>query len=334
MAHPEMVDPSNMLTPRRFLPSLSLLAAFEAAARTESITQAARELSLTQSAVSRQIKALEEQLGVELFHRERQSIRLTVGGAVYAREVRPALARISSASLNLRANPAGGTLTLAILPTFGTRWLAPRLPAFLSAHTGVTINLVTRLSRFDFSTEAIDAALHFGQPDWPACGFAHLRDEVVLPVCSPELRKRLKFTHPADLLQGPLLHLVSRPDGWERWLAAQSVAPMQLQGMLFDQFATLAQAAIAGLGIALIPRFLFQDELTSGKLVAVLDLPIKSEGAYYLCWPDAHADHPPLIAFRSWITAETTKLSEPHHQRSDSETLTLRQPRSTADAPR
>lgn len=293
-----------MLTPRRFLPSLSLLAAFEAAARTQSITLAARELSLTQSAVSRQIRALEEQLGVELFHRERQTIRLTVGGSGYVREVRAALAMISSASLNLRANPAGGTLTLAILPTFGTRWLAPRLRGFLALHTGVTFNLVTRLTQFDFATDAVDAALHFGEPDWPGCGFAHLRDEVVLPVCSPALRAQLDVSQPSGLLQAPLLHLVSRPDAWERWFAAQKVTPTQVHGMLFDQFATLAQSAVSGLGVALMPQFLFQEELSSGKLVAAIDLPVRSEGAYYLCWPEAQKDHPPLAAFRSWICRE------------------------------
>jgi LysR family glycine cleavage system transcriptional activator len=293
-----------MLTPRRFLPSLSLLAAFEAAARTQSVTLAAQELALTQSAVSRQVKALEQQLGVELFHRERQTIRLTIGGAAYAREIRAALAMISSASLNLRANPAGGTLTLAILPTFGARWLAPRLRDFLASHTGVTINLLTRLTRFDFATDAVDAALHFGQPDWPGCGFAHLRDEDVLPVCSPALKARLDLVAAADLLQAPLLHLVSRPDAWEQWFLAQKVPTAQLQGMLFDQFATLAQAAVSGLGVALLPRFLFQDELDSGKLVAALDMPVKSNGAYYLCWPDALKDHPPLAAFRAWICDE------------------------------
>lgn len=153
-----------MLMPRRFLPSLSLLTAFDAAARTGSITKAARELNLTQSAVSRQIKLLEQQLEVELFVRERQTIRLSLAGEVYAREIRDALHRISMASLNLRANPRGGTLNLAILPTFGTRWLAPRLPRFLARHAGITINLVTRLSQFDFRLEPVDAAIHFGAP--------------------------------------------------------------------------------------------------------------------------------------------------------------------------
>ncbi len=300
-----------MLSPRRFLPSLALLSAFEAAARTQSITAAARELSLTQSAVSRQIKALEGQLGVELFRRERQTIRLNGGGLAYAREIREALVKISTASINLRANPKGGTLTLAILPTFGTRWLAPRLPGFVARHPGVTLNLVTRLTRFDFTTEAVDAAIHFGAADWPDCGFAQLCTEEVWPFCAPGYRDLHGFSSPEDLEAAPLLHLVSRPDYWERWFLSQNIAPKTPHGMLFDQFATMTQATISGLGVALLPAFLFQDEIADGKLVPALDLPMQSPGAYHLCWPQAQADHPPLVAFRDWIVAEAAQQNQP-----------------------
>ena len=194
-----------MLTPRRFLPSISLLTAFEAAARTGSMTVAAHELSLTQSAVSRQIRALEEQLGLELFIRERQTIRLTAAGDAYAREIREALRKISTASFNLRANPRGGTLNLAILPTFGTRWLAPRLPKFLAQNPGVTINLATRLSYFDFRTETLDAAIHFGEPNWPGAEMALLRSEEVIPACSPNLKRQWNFRVASDLKKAPLL---------------------------------------------------------------------------------------------------------------------------------
>ncbi|AWK88801.1 LysR family transcriptional regulator [Azospirillum thermophilum] len=294
-----------MQSPRRFLPSLPLLSAFEAAARTGSITAAARELSLTQSAVSRQIKALEEQLEVQLFHRERQTIRLTPGGDTYAREIRDALRKITSASLNLRANPYGGTLTLAILPTFGNRWLAPRLPKFLAANPGITINLLTRITRFDFRLEPVDAAIHFGTADWPGADVAFLRPETVVPACSPELRDRFAFREPADIRKAPLLHLTSRPDAWERWLETYGVAANAVHGMLFDQFATVAQAAISGLGVALLPLFLFEEELASGRLVPALDLPTASSASYYLVWPTDRATHPPLIAFRDWLLEET-----------------------------
>ncbi len=299
-----------MLAPRRFLPSIAHLAAFEAVARTGSVTSAARELDLTQSAVSRQIKALEEHLGVELFLRERQTVRLTLAGDAYAREIREALRRISSASLNLRANPHGGTLNLAILPTFGTRWLAPRLGRFLGANPGVTINLVTRLSSFDFRLDSIDAAIHFGHPHWPGAELAFLMSERTLPACSPDFFKRNEITRPEDLLSVPLLHLTTRSDAWERWFADNGVAFESVHGMLFDQFATAAQAAIAGLGVALLPTFLIQDELERGDLVAAVDREMESRERYYLAFPPERADYAPLAAFRDWIVSEAHSGSE------------------------
>ncbi|TCL72958.1 LysR substrate-binding domain-containing protein [Rhizobium sp. BK251] len=293
-----------MLTARRFLPSISLLAAFEATARLGSVTAAARELDLTQSAVSRQIKALEEQLGVELFVRERQTVRLTLAGDAYAREIREALRRISSASLNLRANPHGGTLNLAILPTFGTRWLAPRLGRFLSAHPGVTINLVTRLSPFDFRLDSIDAAIHFGHPHWPGAELTFLMSERTVPACSLAFKVEHCIETPNDLLSVPLLHLTTRPDAWERWFAGNDVVFESVHGMLFDQFAMAAQAAMAGLGVALLPTFLIGDELGRGELVAAVDREVESSERYYLASSTERADYAPLAAFRDWIAAE------------------------------
>jgi LysR family transcriptional regulator, glycine cleavage system transcriptional activator len=298
---------NEMQSPRRFLPSLPLLSAFEAAARTGSVTAAARELSLTQSAVSRQIKALEEQLGVELFHRERQTIRLTASGETYAREIRDALRKISAASLNLRANPLGGTLNLAVLPLFGTRWLAPRLPGFFTSNPGISINLITKISYFDFRQEPVDAAIHFGGPEWTGGELAMLCTETVVPACSAKTRDQYDFKTASDLRSAPLLHLTTRPDAWERWLLAHDASTDAVHGMLFDQFATAAEAAIAGVGIALLPEFLIRDELGSGKLVRALDMPMQSAGAYYLVWPPDRRDHHPLAAFRTWILSEMAK---------------------------
>ena len=294
-----------MQTPRRFLPSTAVLAAFESAARTGSMTLAARELSLTQSAVSRQIKILEKQLDVELFVRERQTIRLTAIGDAYAREVREALHKISTASFNLHANPSGGMLNLAILPTFGTRWLAPRLPRFLSANPGITINLATRLSYFDFRAEALDAAIHFGQPEWPGAEMVLLRSEEVVPACSPALKRQYGFRVAGDFKQAPLLSISTRPQAWDRWFSLHDVPGRTFQGMVFDQFATVAQAAIAGVGVALLPTFLIKDELASRKLVRAINLPMESPERYYLVWPSERATYPPLLAFREWLVAET-----------------------------
>ena len=151
-----------MATPRRFLPSLSLLAAFEAVCRTGSTLSAADDLDLTQGAVSRLIQNLEAQLGVTLFLRAGRRLKPTEAALAYARDVVKALDLISRGSMRVRSNTGGGTLSLSILPTFGTRWLAPRLPQFLAAHPGVTINLGTRLRPFDFEEEGFDAAIHFG----------------------------------------------------------------------------------------------------------------------------------------------------------------------------
>lgn len=294
-----------MPTPRSFLPSTALLSAFEAAARLGSITAAAQELNFTQSAVSRQIKALEEQLQARLFVRENQSIRITPAGEVYAREIGDALRRIRAASLHIRANPGGGTLNLAILPTFGSRWLAPRLPRFFALHPGVTLNMTTRLSYFDFKMESFDAAIHFGQPYWPEADLALLRSEEVLPVCSPQLKKRAHFRAPDELKKEVLLHLSTRPDAWEQWFALHGASRGVVPGMLFDQFATIAQTTMSGVGVALLPTFLIRDELDSGRLVPAFDLPMPSAGRYYLAWPPERALHPPLKAFREWLIAES-----------------------------
>lgn len=301
----------SLSAPRRFLPSLPLLAAFEAAARTGSITEAAVELSLTQSAVSRQIRALEGQLGVELFRREKQKIRLTPGGETYAREIRYALTRISDASLQLLASPGGGTLTLAVPPTFGARWLIPRLAGFHAAHRDISINVLSRSGPFDFRQDVADAAIFFGQPQWGGAGMIRLMGERVIPACAPGLRAGYHFEKPEDLRRAPLLHLTSRPDAWEVWLREHEVDPRGVQGMLFDQFATLSEAAVAGFGLALLPEILIARELAEGRLVPALDLATPSAGAYHLAWPADRPDHPPLLRFRAWLNAEIAALADP-----------------------
>lgn len=296
-----------MLTPRRFLPSLPLLIAFEAAARTGSITGAAKEISLTQSAVSRQIKALEEQLDVQLFVRDRQTIRLTLAGESYAREIREALRRISTASLNLRANPTGGSLNLAVLPTFGARWLAPRLPAFTRANPHIMVNLMTRSAPIDFRHESFDGAIHFGTAGWEGGCMAALRRESVTPFCSPALRKKYRFAKPEDLKKAPLLHLTTRPDAWERWFLFNGHDPESVHGPLFDQFSTMARAAAAGLGLVLLPEFLFEREIEDGTLIPALNLPMQSSESYFLTWPLERSSYAPLLAFREWLLAEMQK---------------------------
>ena len=287
---------------RRFLPQMSWLIAFDAVARRGSVTEAAEELALTQGAVSRQIQKLEERIGAPLFRRERKRLRLTRAGAEYAAELRPALARIGAATLKLRSNPEGGALELSILPAFGTYWLAPKLPAFLSAHPGVTLNLSTRTRPFDFDTERFHAAIHFGREDWPGTESLRLMEEEVMPVAAPEMMAPV--TSPEGLARLPLLHLESRPRAWARWFRAQGVAAEGAPGgMGFDQFATMARAAAFGAGVALLPRFLAEAELAAGRLATLAGTATTSIGAYYLVWPRGGGDYPPLAAFREWISA-------------------------------
>ncbi|WP_413877022.1 LysR family transcriptional regulator [Albidovulum sp.] len=293
-----------MATPRRLLPSISLLTAFEAVIRTGSTLAAARDLDLTQGAVSRLIQNLEAQLGVTLFLRERRRLVPTDHALAYARDVGKALDLVSRGSMRVRSNTGGGTLSLAILPTFGTRWLAPRLPRFLAAHPGVTINLGTRLKPFDFEEEGFDAAIHFGRDDWAGAGSARLFDERLVACCAPSFQSAHPAARARDLIGLPLLQLETRPNAWTRWFAHHGVEGPVPQGMLFDQFAPMIQAVIHGLGVALLPEFLAKAELADGRLVRAFGEPVGGPEAYYLVWPAVGTWYPPLQAFRDWLIAE------------------------------
>jgi DNA-binding transcriptional LysR family regulator len=293
-----------MKIPRRFLPPTAVLAAFEAAARTGSFTRAAEEVDLTQSAVSRQIRGLEEQLGAELFVRERQAVRLTQAGECYAREVRSALRHIGGASMSIRANPAGTSLSLAVLPAFGNRWLIPRVGRFLAAHPDITIHFHTRAEPFEFEREPFDAAIHYGHPAWLNAESVPLMNEFVTPMASPEVANARAYGGPEDLLAAPLLVLSSRADGWERWFATHGVFYNAIYGPVFDQFETLARAALAGLGVALLPTFLFEEEVRRGALVPLLDMKTQSEDGYHFVWPTNKGANRTMLVFRDWIVRE------------------------------
>ncbi len=293
-----------MIAPRRYLPSVSALLAFEACARLGSATQAATELSLTQSAVSRQIKTLEAQLGVQLMSRQGRRLALTQAGTEYVREVREILGRLAQASVNAATETQSGVLTLAILPAFGMHWLAPRLADFATAHREVTVNLSTRLQPFAIGPSQFDAAIHFGHEDWPGVHYMPLVPEIVVPVCAPDLAGA-PFAAPQDLAAHPLLHLETRPRAWSRWFKAVGHTASQPDGMMFDQFATMAQAALHGLGIALLPTFVAEPYLKDTQLILASDKTTESIGSYYLVWPEDRPAPPPLVAFCAWLEQQT-----------------------------
>ena len=292
-----------MLGARRYLPSMASLLALEAVDRLGTASAAAAELSLTQGAISRQLKVLEDQLGVPLLIRDRQRLRLTPGAADYVREVRRSLTSLTQASLKLRANPLGGSLNLAILPAFGMYWLAPRLAGFAQSHPEVTVNLSTRLAPFDFAANSFDAAIHYGRKDWPGVDYLPLMAEQVMAVAAPGLLAA-PLPDAIDILAYPLLQLESRPGDWGRWLAHHGHPGLRPGGMMFDQFATMTQAAIHGLGIALLPLFLIERDLSAGRLVPAFGGPVRALGSYFLVWPHDIPARAPLVSFRNWITAE------------------------------
>ena len=288
---------------RRYLPSMPSLLALEAVGRTGSASAAAAELNLTQGAVSRQLQVLEGQLGLALIIRDKHRLRLTPAAQDYCREIRRALQSLSQASLTLRANPNGGALNLAILPAFGMHWLAPRLARFAAQHPEVTVNLSTRLKPFDFASTHFDAAIHYGRQDWPGVDYLPLMDEDLLAVAAPGLLKAA-LTAANDILSYPLLQLESRTGDWGRWLAHHGLAGQRPPAMLFDQFATMTQGAIHGLGLALLPLFLIERELSENRLTPVFGPAIPSLGSYYLVWPKDAPPRAPLVSFRNWIAAE------------------------------
>jgi DNA-binding transcriptional LysR family regulator len=294
---------------RKLLPSTSALAAFDSVARLASFSAAAEELSLTQGAISRQVSGLEEQLGIQLFDRTSRGVKLTAEGADYARNIAAALAQIRSASLQVMTKRHSDQLNLAILPTFGTRWLMPRIPQFVARHPEITLNFATRIGIFDFDHDGIDMAIHIGPtgetgPDWPGAECTFLMEEMVAPVCSPAFLAAHPIGRGEDLLRLPLLHMASRPGAWGHWFGSLGVTGTPAQGMRFEQFGSVAQACIAGLGVALMPLFLIDSELGSGQLVEAFPHQVRSPSAYYAVAPLSKVKFRPVAVFRAWLIEE------------------------------
>ena len=295
---------------RRKLPSTQALACFEAAARHGSYTRAAEELSMTQSAVSRQILALEAFVGLPMFRRTRHGVVLTPAGLHYSRQVGRSLQGLERDTLDLMSSQGrGGGLALAAVPTFATHWLVPRLPALAKRHPGITVHIETRTRPFIFEESGFDAALYAGTPDqiahWPGIVAEHLMDEDVVPVCSPRLLPAGKHRlEAAAMAQLPLLQQSTRAAAWQRWFAAMGVAaPHALDGSRYELFSMAAAAATHGMGLALVPRMLVETELRTGQLIVACAATQPGERAYYLVSPASEGDTPALSAFKEWIRA-------------------------------
>lgn len=293
---------------RRVLPSLPALTVFEASARHGSFTRAAEELNLTQSAVSKQVRGLEDFLGLQLFERVRQRINLTEAGKAYLASVREALEIMEAATMEALAfQSGGGVLNIATLPTFGTRWLAPRLGSFTSAHPRLSLNITARAWPFDLIEENLDVAIYFGEAPWPGGICDRLMGEMVVPVAAPALLGSLR--HPRDLARINLLHHRARPRAWQDWLLAAGADKVNaFHGIRFEQFEMIIQAAISGVGIGMVPRFMIEPELAAGSLVIPFDLAIDSAKSYYLVYAERKRSLPAVTAFRDWILAQAKNV--------------------------
>lgn len=287
---------------RRKIPSTAALVSFESAARHESFTKAASELSLTQSAICRQIGSLEEFLGVELFRRSRRGVKLTEAGLSYSRRVAAQLDAVERDTLSIMGQQGASVIELAVVPTFGTQWLLPRLKDFQQRHPEVTVNLTNRTRPFLFADTDFDAAIYFGDADWPGTEAHRLMSENPMPICSPTLMQGRDSLDAGQIAEMPLLQQTTRPYAWRQWFNAQHLnIPRDMTGHRYELFSMLAQAAMHEMGIALIPPFLIQRELQEKRLVIANTHALSSIKAYHLMIPERKVESASLRAFRDWL---------------------------------
>lgn len=296
---------------RRKIPSLQALACFDAAARHQSYTRAAQELALTQGAVSRQLTALEDFVGVALFRRTRHGVTLTERGRDYAAQVALRLQALEQDTLDVMSSQGGAlTLQLAAVPTFATRWLIPRLSQLKALQPELTVHIETRTRPFMFADTPFDAALFAGTPEqvanWAGTEAVKLLDEVVVPVCCPALIQGRTDVSPEAISALPLLQQSTRPDAWRQWFEAQGVTPAHaLSGSRFELFSMTAAAAVHGMGVALVPRLLISNELARGDLVVACDRALVNARAYYLVRPERDDLPAATQIFLDWLRQAT-----------------------------
>ncbi|HUN51938.1 MAG TPA: transcriptional regulator GcvA [Candidatus Sulfotelmatobacter sp.] len=291
----------------RRLPSLNALRAFEAAARHKGFTAAAAELGVTQTAVSRLVKGLEQRFGFPLFRRTGNAVALTERGAAYLPGLSDAFDRLAAATDRVLGMAPASVLTIASGPTLAMRWLIPRLPAFQGSNPGVEVRLSTSLPVTAIDDPAplgpgVTAAIRLGSGQWPGLAAEPLFRADMFPVAAPAVARRLK--QPRDLRQHTLLHVLHAPDEWPTWLAAAAVRDIDADaGPRFDFHAFALQAALDGLGVAMARRPFVADDLAAGRLVAPFALALPKAQSWYLIYRPEALDMPAFAAFRAWLLA-------------------------------
>ena len=294
------------------LPPLNGVRAFEAAARDRSFTRAAAELSVTQAAVSQQVRRLEDWLAVKLFRRRENSLDLTEAGRTYLPLVSAALAGIADATAQIAPGRTTGVLTISTTPSFAAKWLTARLRGFTAAHPDVDVNVTAALHRVDLEGGEADCAIRWGQGGWEGLSCDRLFAEDHFPVCSPALRDGspgLRTLH--DLRRHTLLHDQSLAP-WRDWLRAVGMADVDwVRGPRVSDSSLTIQAAVEGQGVALVVFSLVADDLAARRLVRPLDLSVQSQASYHFVATTRAMRRPIVRAFRDWIVAaaaETTQV--------------------------
>ena len=289
----------------RRLPPLNGLRAFEAAARLLSFTRAAAELNVTQSAISHQIRGLEERLGVLLFKRMPHALLLSETGEALLPIVADAFDRLAEGVAAVIEHEVKGVLTVNVSPSFAVKWLAPRLGRFRERFPGIELHLLTSNYYTDFAREGVDAAIRHGVGPWHGLRADRFLDDQVYPVCSPKL---LEGPHairrPEDLQHHVLLDLIERPY-WARWLAAAGVPDLKpREVVLFDDIGVGLEAAAVGMGIAMGRSTILGDDLMNGRLVRPFTLDMPGRYGFHLVSPEAIAARPKIARLRAWLIEE------------------------------
>ena len=289
--------------PRR-LPSLNAVRAFEAAARHESFTQAAQELCVTQGAVSHQVKALEAELGIKLFTRERHRLVITEAGRQYLGVIRDALDRIALGTERLQKRQNSGVLTVSTSPDFAAKWLVHRIGSFSDAYPDIDLRISASLHHVDFAREDVDLAVRHGDGNWIGLDVVRLSGEELFPICSPKLVAGRRMRKPADVLKFPLLHFEDRTN-WSRWLEASGVVGADVSyGPVLNRASMVIDAAVDGQGVALARTTLAAWDLINGRLVRPFAVTLPLSRCYWIVSPKATAGLPKITMFREWLLGE------------------------------
>lgn len=287
------------MTPR--LPPLTTLRAFEAAARLGSFSRAAEEISVTHSAVSHQVRALERALGTPLFQRNGKRVSLTEAGKHLASRVSAALRDIADAAQFVRRRDRGRVLTVSTLPSFAARWLMPRLGRFMEEHPEIDVNLHTSIALVDMERDEVDLAIRFGKGSWPGLEALKFMDDELFPVASPTFNRGRFPTRPAELTKFRLMR--SDDEFWAPWFEAAGVRIEEPRSPVFSDSALLLQAAVGGRGIALARRSIAEDDLRAKRLVRLFDVAASAHGANYLVWPKGKLSANAAL-LRDWLLRE------------------------------